>query len=126
MRFSELIKVLVLFVLMVLVAQAAQAMDEPAELKNDTVKIQDILKNKTAYDGQMVVVEGTIVDECPLGCWFTLDDETATIYVDIKPSNFIIPQKRGSEAKVYGRVTIREGDPMIIGKIVEIDGEVRR
>ncbi|MDM7911887.1 MAG: hypothetical protein QUS09_02210 [Methanotrichaceae archaeon] len=109
---------------MVLVTQASQ--DEPAELKNDTVGIQDILKDRTAYNGRMVMVEGTIVDECPLGCWFTLDDGTASIYVDIKASNFIIPQKRGSEAKVYGRVTIRDGDPIIIGKIVEIDGEVHR
>ena len=58
------------------------------------------------------------------GCWFILNDGTASIYVDILPSNFVIPQKSGEDAKVYGEVTLKNGDPMIIGKMVKIGGEI--
>ncbi len=107
----------------VLISISVQARDEPAELKGDEVKIIDILENATAWEGKMVLIEGKIETECPSGCWFILNDETASIYVDILPSNFVIPQKRGEDAKVYGNVTIKDGSPMIIGKMVKIGGE---
>ncbi len=49
--------------------------------------------------------------ECASGCWFILNDGSASLYVDILPSNFVIPQKSGSDAKVYGEVTTKNGDP---------------
>jgi len=106
--------------------QVVQATQEPAELTGEIVRIQDIVKDEPAYDGKNVVVEGKIETECASGCWFILNDGSASIYVDILPSNFVIPQKSGKEAKVYGVVTAKDGDPMIIGKIVEIDGEIYR
>lgn len=126
MKRDRLAGVLILITLAALAVSAVQAKEEPAELKGEIVKIQDIIKNETAYDGKMVVIEGKIINECPSGCWFILDDQTASIYIDILPSNFVIPQKRGSDAKVYGEVATKDGDGMIIGKIVEIDGEVYR
>ncbi|MEI2764027.1 hypothetical protein [Methanothrix soehngenii] len=96
----------------------------PAELDGEELRISGILDNATLYEGKMVVIEGTIERECPSGCWFILNDDTGSIYVDILPSNFVIPQKRGEDAKVYGEVTIKDGDPMLIGKIVEIGGEI--
>jgi hypothetical protein len=126
MRWSKLTGLLILITLMALAMQAVQAKDEPAELKNESVEIQDIIEDASAYEGKMVVIEGKIETECPSGCWFIVDDGSAGIYVDILPSNFVIPQKRGSEIKVYGEVTIQDGDPMMIGKIVEIDGEIYR
>ena len=60
------------------------------------------------------------------GCWFILNDGSASLYVNILPSNFVIPQKSGSDAKVYGKVTTKNGDPTLIGKIVLIDGAVYR
>jgi uncharacterized protein YdeI (BOF family) len=110
--------------LMALIIQAASSKDEPAEFKNETVKIFDILENQSAYDNKMVVVEGKIELECASGCWLILSDDTTSIYVDILPSNFVIPQKSGSNAKVYGEVILKNGDPQIIGKIVEIGGEI--
>jgi len=74
----------------------------------------------------MVMIEGKIDSECGSGCWFIVDDGTAQLYVDINPSNFVIPQKRGSQVKVYGKVTTRDNDPLLIGKIVEIGGEIYR
>lgn len=110
----------------IVVIQAVQATEEPAELKNETVKIQDIVKNEPAFDGKYVVIGGKIDSECGSGCWFIVDDGTAQLYVDILPSNFVIPQSRGSEVKVYGKVTTRDNDPLLIGKIVEIGGAIYR
>lgn len=120
----SLFRAVILLCLLVLVLQFVQAKEEPEELKNEEVEIGDILLNATDYEGKMVVIEGTIETECPSGCWFILDDGTASIYVDILPNNFVIPQKRGEDAKVYGEVTIKDGDPMIIGKMVKIGGDI--
>ncbi|MCJ7445758.1 MAG: hypothetical protein MUO26_14765 [Methanotrichaceae archaeon] len=124
MKSNSLIRTLAIIGLMSLVVQTVHAKEEPAELKSAAVKIQEILQNESAYDGKYVVIEGKIDTECPSGCWFILNDGSATIYVDILPNNFVIPQKRGSSAKVYGEVTTIEGDPMMIGKMVEIDGAI--
>lgn len=108
----------------VLALQTVQAKDVPAELKNDVVDIKDIVQNLNSYEGKNVVIQGKIQTECPAGCWFIVDDGSASIYIDIFPSNFVIPQEAGSQVKVYGAVTAKDGDPMIIGKIVEINGEI--
>jgi uncharacterized protein YdeI (BOF family) len=126
MKGSLLVGTLAVMALTVVVMQAAQAADEPAELKNETVKIQDIVKNEPAFDGKYVVIEGKIASECGSGCWFIVDDGTAQLYVDILPSNFVIPQKSGTEVKVYGKVTTRDNDPLLIGKVVEIGGAIYR
>ena len=124
MRFGVITGSLLLILLASLVLQTVQAKGEPAELKQEEVKILDILENETAYHGKMVVVVGKIELECGAGCWFILNDGTGSIYVDILPNNFVIPQKSGEDAKVYGEVTLKNGEPQIIGKIVKIGGEV--
>ncbi len=121
---NGLINALCLLGLALLVLSSAQAKDEPAELKGEEVKIIDIIQDASAFEGQNVVIEGVIETECPSGCWFIVNDDTGSIYVDILPSNFVIPQKRGEDAKVYGEVVIKDGDPMIIGKMVRISGEI--
>lgn len=117
---------IILITLAAILLQAVHAAEEPAELGGEIVKIQDIIKNEPAYDGKNIVLEGKIETECASGCWFILNDESASLYVNILPSNFVIPQKSGSNAKVYGKVTTKNGDPTLIGKIVEIDGEIYR
>lgn len=126
MKGNLIARTLILMALAVVFMQAVQATEEPAELRNETVQIQSIVKNEPAFDGQYVVIEGKIDSECGSGCWFIVDDGTAQLYVDILPSNFVIPQKRGSDVKVYGKVTTRDNDPLLIGKIVEIGGEIYR
>ena len=111
-------------ILLALVLSSVQAKDEPEELNGKEVEIADILQNAAAYEGKMVVIEGMIETECPSGCWFIVNDDTGSVYVDILPSNFVIPQKRGEDAKVYGEVVVKDGDPMIIGKMVQISGEI--
>jgi glucose/arabinose dehydrogenase len=91
----------------------------PEEENPKVLKIADILEKPENYQWQVVVVEGKIITECPSGCWFTLNDGTGTIYVDLKPSNLVIPQKRGAFARVYAQV-VREGsDTYLIGTEVE-------
>ena len=126
MNWNRLVGPLILITMAAMVIQAVQATEEPVELKNEAVKIQDIVKNESAFDNKYVVIEGKIYSECASGCWFIVDDETAQLYVNINPSNFVIPQKRGSNVKVYGKITTSSGDPAMIGKIVEINGEVYR
>ncbi len=91
----------------------------PKEEGPKIVRIGDILANPSKFKEQEVIVEGKIITECPSGCWFTLGDGTGTVYVDLNPSNLVIPQKRGAQAKVYGKVVIDNGDAYIIGTKVE-------
>jgi hypothetical protein len=117
---------ILIIILSALMVQAVQAVDEPDELKNEVTDIRDIVEDGSTFEGQMVVIEGQIENECGSGCWFILKDKTASIFVDILPSNFVIPQERGADAKVYGKVAIKDGDSYIIGKMVKIGGEIYR
>jgi hypothetical protein len=82
-------------------------------------RIGDILQDPKGYGGKMVVVEGKIASECPSGCWFTLKDGNAVIYIDLNPSNMVIPQKKGSYAKVTAEVVNEGSDVYLIGKKVD-------
>jgi len=124
MRLRVITGSLLLLLLISLAMQTVLAKDEPAELKAEEVKISEILENETTYHERMVVVDGKIELECGAGCWFVLNDGTGSIYVDILPNNFAIPQKSGEDARVYGEVTLKNGEPQIIGKMVLIGGEV--
>lgn len=81
--------------------------------------VKDILVNPDKYLDQTVRLEGKIVRECPTGCWFFLEDETGTIYVDINPSGLSIPPKVGKKVVVEGVPTNRNNGISIIGKGVE-------
>ncbi|MDD1749120.1 MAG: hypothetical protein LUO89_04520 [Methanothrix sp.] len=50
MRRNRLAGALILITLAALVMSAVQAKEMPAELKEEIVKIQDIITNETAYD----------------------------------------------------------------------------
>ena len=100
-------------------ASETEAPQIPDEEGPKITRISDIFAQPGSYKGKDVIVEGKIVAECPSGCWFTLSDGTGNIYVDLNPSNLVIPQKRGAAAKVYGKVVIERGDAYIIGTKVE-------
>lgn len=126
MRWFRLLATLILLCIIALVVQVSLAKEEPAELQGEPVKIQDIVQNVAAFEGNNIVIEGKIETECPAGCWFIVNDGSASLYIDILPSNFVIPQKAGSKVKVYGEVATKDNDPLMIGKIVEINGEIYR
>lgn len=62
---------------------------------------------------QTVMVEGKITTECPVGCWFYLDDGTGSVYV--KLPDFILPQITGARVRVYGTFY----NNTLVGKRVE-------
>jgi uncharacterized protein YdeI (BOF family) len=91
------------------------------EISDRTVtKVEAILKEPGNFDGKTVTVQGKIIRECPTGCWFEVKENSGIIYVDLNPSAFAIPQKVGKTAIVEGRVLVRNNQPMIVGKGVEI------
>jgi len=81
--------------------------------------VKEIYTNPSEYLDKTVRLEGKIVQECPSGCWFYLEDETGKIYVDIKPSGLSIPPKVGKKVVVEGVPSNRNGGIIIIGKGVE-------
>ena len=83
------------------------------------VSVKDIYTNPNEYLGQTVRLEGKITRECGSGCWFYLEDETGTIYVDINPSGLSIPPKVGKKVVVEGVPENKNGRISIIGKGVE-------
>lgn len=121
-------KVLIAFSLALAVLLTFQAAaSDPEELDGNVTEIQEIIEDVSAFDGEMVLIEGKIERVCPAGCWFIIDDGTANIFVDLFPNDFVIPQnKRGSQALVYGKVSIRDGEAYIIGEIVKIGKEIYR
>lgn len=89
-------------------------------LSTEVTKVKDVLTNLDKYVGKTIKVEGRIIRECPTGCWFYLQDETDTIYVNLHPSGFAIPQGVGKEVVVEGELKSKGGRLEIIGKGVVI------
>lgn len=122
------------FILILSVAVIPIQADDSAYRK---AQISDILNNSSDYIENAVSIEGNITQECGMrGCWLTVDDGSGVLLVDLKPNNFTIPlNQEGNTAKVYGNVTLVEGkkkltfepgSPFIIGKKVEISGEIKQ
>ena len=101
-------------------SQSASGTGNPAG-QAPVVKIADIIKNPAAYNGTTVVVQGRISGECGSGCWFMLDDGTGTLYVDLAPNNFVIPQISGTAVTVHGSIRVAQGDPTLVATKVVTD-----
>ncbi len=101
-------------------SQTPPGTDSPTS-QTPFVTIADILKNTAAYNGTAVAVQGTITAECGSGCWFILDDGTGTLYVDLAPNNFVIPQIPGSTVVVHGTLGMKNGDPVLSATKVVTD-----
>jgi uncharacterized protein YdeI (BOF family) len=87
--------------------------------EKEVTSVKDIYTNPNEYLDKTVRLEGKIVRECSSGCWFFLEDETGTIYVDINPSGLSIPPKVGKKVVVEGVPENRNGRITINGKGVE-------
>ncbi|KUG15645.1 hypothetical protein ASZ90_014690 [hydrocarbon metagenome] len=72
--------------------------------------------------GIPVEVGGTIVSQCPAGCWFIVDDGSGQLYVDLKPASMVIPPSVGKKVVVRGTVIESNGDTSLAGTQVIIDG----
>lgn len=82
--------------------------------------IRSIVMKPADYNGKIITIEGKIIDECPTGGWFDLQQDSAILYVDLHPSDFSIPQKVGKTVTVQGTVKLRDNTPVLIGSGVEI------
>jgi hypothetical protein len=84
--------------------------------------IKEILSTPKAYDGKLVTIEGRIGSECSSGCWFfvKVDSGNFSLYVDIRPAGFAIPQNVGRKVIVEGTVFIDKTGPKVKGRGVEI------
>ncbi len=88
-------------------------------VETEVTSIKEILTNSDQYLNQTVRLEGKIIRECPSGCWFFVEDNTGTIFVDINPSGLSIPPKVGAKVIVEGNVIHKNGRTMVDGKGVE-------
>jgi hypothetical protein len=101
-------------------SQSASGTGSPAA-PSPLIKISDILKNPAEYNGTAAAVRGKINAECGSGCWFILDDGTGTLYVDLAPNNFVVPQISGTTVTVYGTLGTKNGDPILVASKVVTD-----
>ena len=76
-------------------------------LKKET-KISDILESPQNYLDKTVLVEGKVLDVCPMaGCWIELSsaNKDEKIKVKVKDGEIVFPQEaKGKMAKVEGTV----------------------
>lgn len=101
-------------------AAGAKVYGKPVAEVNAVTRISDILARPAEFEGKMVKVEGKIIQECPSGCWFKLNDASGTIHVNIKPSNLVIPQVLGQKAVAVGMVKKEGLNVSLVGSGVEI------
>ena len=78
----------------------------------ERTEISDILANPEAFLGQLVLVQGTVVEVCTdMGCWMdiTTDDESAKIQIKVEDGVIVFPvSARGKRALVQGVVEVFE------------------
>jgi uncharacterized protein YdeI (BOF family) len=88
--------------------------------ETETIQIGDILASADRFAEKTVRIEGKIIEECPAGGWFMLEDSTGVILVNLHPSYFAIPQAVGHRAIAQG-VVQKEGTRIeVIGKGVQL------
>lgn len=72
--------------------------------KGKVLRIGELMKDRDAYVGQPVRVEGTITDVCPhMGCWIELADEEYAIRFKVEDGVMVFPTEiKGQHATAEG------------------------
>lgn len=69
----------------------------------EVTKLSDILSNPLKYNGNKVLLEGTVVSVCASGCDFVYQEGNKT--VEIYPNNFkVVGLKNGQQVRVYAEI----------------------
>jgi uncharacterized protein YdeI (BOF family) len=102
-------------------SQAGTSPAAASQERSAVVSIGDIIRNPSTYNGTQVLIRGKIITECGSGCWFIVDDGTGTLYVDLAPNNFVIPQISGTTVVVHGSVAVKNGDSTLVATKVVTD-----
>lgn len=121
MNIKKLISLVLIFALIELAAGCGRIETYGEKISNrNMTAIKDIVMHPHSYEGKAVTVKGRISLVCNTGCWFNLEDEGATIYIDLAPSGFAIPQNAGKKATAEGRISMESGKLTLTAKGVEM------
>jgi len=90
----------------------------PADMVETTAR--EILTNPQAWEGKDVLVAGKITSECPSGGWIWTQDSTGQVYVNMHPTNVLIPQAVGENVRAMGKVVLESGQPSVVGYGLEL------
>jgi gamma-glutamylcyclotransferase (GGCT)/AIG2-like uncharacterized protein YtfP len=104
----KLITLVFFFGVGVILAQTDEANLGAEITLTEKTNISDILADPEAYLDKTVLVEGEVLDVCPMmGCWMELksDDGEGKIKVKVKDGEIVFPvEAKGSTALVEGTV----------------------
>ncbi len=86
-----------------------------------TLTMNEIAQDPTAYLGTFIETEGKIISLCSVGCFFYIEDEgDRRFYVNLSPKNFDVPQSSfGQRVRVLGILERRGTTTSIIAYEVE-------
>ncbi|MCX5705704.1 MAG: hypothetical protein NTZ92_06590 [Candidatus Omnitrophica bacterium] len=85
-----------------------------------TTAVSEISASPANFSGKDVRLEGKIVQECPAGGWFMLKDNTGVIFVDLHPTQIVIPQAVGRGVSAQGKVKKEGNQVSVVGEGVEL------
>ena len=104
----KLITLVLFFGIGVILAQTDEANLGAEITLTEKTNISDILADPETYLDKTVLVEGEVLDVCPMmGCWMELksDSEDQRIKVKVKDGDIVFPMEAiGSTALVEGKV----------------------
>ena len=104
----KLIALVLFFSVGIILAQTDEANLGAEITLTEKTKISDILADPEAYLDKTVLVEGEILNVCPMmGCWMELksDDGEGMIKIKVKDGEIVFPvEAKGSTALVEGKV----------------------
>ena len=70
---------------------------------------------KKAGPGTQVVLNGTMIEKCPVaGCWFRLRDDTGIIKVDTRSAGFVVAKVPVNSKLVVSGKLVTDGDDVAI------------
>lgn len=109
-------KTVVAIISCLLIVSLALAEGEKKYGKDLTIKnptgVSEILSNPEKFNGQSVLVEGTIVDVCEKkGCWIKIAGEKESDVIQIKVEDDVIVfpmEAKGKRVKAEGKVFAKE------------------
>ena len=93
---------------------------EQVPVNLSVVKLADVLAAPAGYHGQKIVLEGSVLTQCPSLCFFNFQDgpKNVTVY----PKGFKLPKlERGKPVTIY--VEVIKGEGQIVFSLLGLEME---